>query len=228
MDVVCGIGDVGFGALIENHREKIRSVGVYTVNGIDTCSGALVNTTNNDNIPYFLTANHSGISSLNAQSVVVYWNFENSFCRTPGSSASGQTGDGSTSFFNSGTIFRSTYYSRVGSPTPVSHPGRLPLPPAPMVTRTRVFWNTQSAKAPTFRRCRSPHPFRDSGSTVGVNTGQPNSQRDVADQIEKSDTLSPPSWSSLNLTPISSSPDLRMPDDSGNAKAFFRISVTSP
>ncbi|MGA0899631.1 MAG: trypsin-like peptidase domain-containing protein [Luteolibacter sp.] len=111
VDVVCAEGDVGFGDLIDFYRDQIRSVGAYTLNGTDTCSGALINNTSNDRKPYFLTANHCGISAGNAPSMVVYWNFENSTCRTPGSSASGQVGDGDLTVFNSGAIFRATYSS---------------------------------------------------------------------------------------------------------------------
>ena len=44
--------------------------------------------------PFFLTANHCGISSLNASSVVTYWNFEAPTCGslTGGSLANNQTG----------------------------------------------------------------------------------------------------------------------------------------
>lgn len=98
VDVVCPEGD-GYG-------DQIRSVGAYTRSGVDICSGAAVNTTRNDAEPNFLTANHCGNSAGNAASVVVYWNYQNSTCRTPGSPQSGGAGDGSRSVFNSGTVFR--------------------------------------------------------------------------------------------------------------------------
>ncbi len=101
VDVVCSQGDAW--------RDEIRSVAAYTISGIDTCSGALVNNTAQDRTPYFLTADHCGITSGNAPSVVVYWNYENSTCRTPGSPASGLPGDGSRAQFNSGAIFRAGY-----------------------------------------------------------------------------------------------------------------------
>ncbi len=101
VDVVCPEGDPW--------RDQIRSSGVYTVGGVWTCSGALVNNTAQDMTPYFLTADHCSVSSGNAASVVVYWNYENSTCRTPGSPASGQPGDGSLDQFNSGAIFRADY-----------------------------------------------------------------------------------------------------------------------
>ncbi|MEM7788023.1 MAG: proprotein convertase P-domain-containing protein [Bacteroidota bacterium] len=95
VDVVCPQGD-GF-------RDIIRSSGAYTVGGVDFCSGAAVNNTAQDDRPLFLTADHCGVGSQNAPQVVVYWNYQNSTCRPPGSTASGAPGDGSRAEFNSGT-----------------------------------------------------------------------------------------------------------------------------
>ena len=107
VDVVCGAAD-GF-PQIDAWRDPIRAVGAYSINGIDMCSGALVNNTAQDLTPYFLTADHCGVTSSNAATVVVYWNYQNSWCRPPGSAASGQPGDGSRAQFNSGAIFRAGY-----------------------------------------------------------------------------------------------------------------------
>ncbi|MBK1832668.1 Calx-beta domain-containing protein [Roseibacillus ishigakijimensis] len=109
IDVACGVEDLPFGSLIEAYRRQIRAVGAYTVSGIDTCSGALINNTAQDGKPYFLTAEHCDITASNDASVVVYWNFENSSCRTPGSAASGGVGDGDLSVFNSGSILRAEF-----------------------------------------------------------------------------------------------------------------------
>lgn len=100
VDVVCPQGD--------EWRSEIPSSGVYTVNGVWYCSGALINNTSNDQTPYFLTANHCGVSSSNQSAVVVYWNYENSWCRPVGSGASGGAGDGSLSQFSSGVIWRAS------------------------------------------------------------------------------------------------------------------------
>lgn len=105
IDVACTT-DPTVGQLVQMYADQIRSVGTYTLNGIDTCSGALINNTANDAKPYFLTAEHCEISPANAPSMVVYFNFENSDCRTPGSTASGQPGDGTLTQFNSGAIHR--------------------------------------------------------------------------------------------------------------------------
>ncbi|WP_202840723.1 proprotein convertase P-domain-containing protein [Luteimonas saliphila] len=88
IDVVCPEGD--------GWRDQIRSVGAYSRFGTFYCSGSLVNNTANDQAMYFLTANHCSMGTADAAaSIVVYWNYQNSTCRTPGSAASGQNGDGS-------------------------------------------------------------------------------------------------------------------------------------
>ena len=102
LDVEClGSGDTW--------REEMRAVGVISTGGSTFCTGSLVNNTANDRKMYFMTANHCGINSGNAASLVVYWNYQNSFCRAPGSAASGQAGDGSLSQFHTGSIFRAAY-----------------------------------------------------------------------------------------------------------------------
>ena len=65
------------------------SVGAYTRNGSDICTGSLVNNTNNDRRMLFATATHCGNSPANIASVLVYWRYESANCRTPGSAASG-------------------------------------------------------------------------------------------------------------------------------------------
>jgi lysyl endopeptidase len=87
-------------------QSQIRSVGAYSVNGVLTCSGVLVNNTAEDGTPYFLTAAHCGVTQANAQTVVVYWNYQHSTCRTPGSGASGASGDGTLDQFSTGATLR--------------------------------------------------------------------------------------------------------------------------
>ena len=83
MDVACLAPDDAW----NNPR---RSVGAYTQGGTDTCTGSLVNNTNNDKRMLFATARHCGIISDSiAQSVVVFWKYESPTCRSPGSAASG-------------------------------------------------------------------------------------------------------------------------------------------
>jgi hypothetical protein len=87
---------------------EIPSVGVISTGGSTFCSGFLVNNVRQDLKPYFMTANHCGITSGNAASLVVYWNYQNSTCRPPGSPSSGNPGNGSLAQFNTGSIFRAT------------------------------------------------------------------------------------------------------------------------
>ena len=100
IDVVCPQGDAWW--------NEIPSVGMYTLSGWGTCSGAMINNTSLDMTPYFLTANHCGVTSSTDASIVVYWNFQNSYCRTPGSNDSGGNGNGSYSQFTSGSTMRAT------------------------------------------------------------------------------------------------------------------------
>jgi len=87
-------------------REEMRSVAVISTGGSTFCTGSLINDTAGDRKMYFITANHCGINSGNAASLVAYWNYQNSFCRTPGSAASGQPGDGTLTQFHTGSFFR--------------------------------------------------------------------------------------------------------------------------
>jgi hypothetical protein len=94
-DVVCPEGDPW--------RDEIASVGVISTGGSTFCTGFMVNNTAEDETPYFMTANHCGINSGNASSLVVYWNFESPNC--------GDLSGGSLSDFQTGSFFRSSYSS---------------------------------------------------------------------------------------------------------------------
>jgi lysyl endopeptidase len=87
-------------------RDTMRAVGVISTGGSRFCTGSLLNDTAGDHKMYFITANHCSITSGNAASLVVYWNYQNSFCRTPGSAASGQAGNGPLTQFHTGSFFR--------------------------------------------------------------------------------------------------------------------------
>ena len=107
IDVSCGSenGYVG----IEDYREQIRSVGLYTIAGTSVCTGFLINNTRRDCTPYFMTAHHCNLTAANAATMVTYWNFENSFCRESGSIESGNSGDGTYDVFNSGATLISAW-----------------------------------------------------------------------------------------------------------------------
>lgn len=87
-------------------RNEVRAVAVISLGGGTFCSGSLINDTANDHKMYFMTAAHCSVNAGNAASLVAIWNYENSFCRTPGSAASGAAGDGSQSQFHTGSFFR--------------------------------------------------------------------------------------------------------------------------
>ena len=89
IDVVCPEGD--------EWRLEINSVGVISTGGSTFCTGFMVNNTNADGTPYFMTANHCGINTGNAASLVVYWNFQSPVC--------GAQSGGSLTEFQTGSVF---------------------------------------------------------------------------------------------------------------------------
>ncbi|MCH7812618.1 MAG: trypsin-like peptidase domain-containing protein, partial [Planctomycetes bacterium] len=101
VDVICPEGDAW--------RDDITAIAVISTGGSTFCTGFMVNNAEQDLTPFFMTANHCGIGAGNAPSLVAYWNYENSFCRPPGSPQSGQPGDGLLTMFNTGSIFRAGY-----------------------------------------------------------------------------------------------------------------------
>lgn len=107
LDVICSEVD-GFD-IVERYRDAINAVGFITIAGVSECTGSLVNNTRNDCTPYFLTAQHCRVSAANDQSVVVYWNYQNSRCREPGSTDSGGPGNGRLTEFNSGSTLRARF-----------------------------------------------------------------------------------------------------------------------
>lgn len=109
LDVICGAAD-GWG-IVDAYRDIIQSVAVIGTGGTTFCTGFLVNNARQDCTPYFMTANHCGISAGQAPSLVAYWNFFNSTCRQPNSPASGGNGNGLLNDFNTGSILRATLSS---------------------------------------------------------------------------------------------------------------------
>lgn len=87
IDVVCPAG--------RPYLDQARALARITIGGSTLCSGQLVNNVRQDDTPFFLTANHCGISSSNASSVVFYWNYQNSQCGGNGSEPGYQTQSGS-------------------------------------------------------------------------------------------------------------------------------------
>ena len=93
IDVICPIADPW--------RNEIPAIGVISTGGSTFCTGFMVNNTAQDQTPYFMTANHCGINSGNAASLVVYWNFFSPVC--------GEHGGGSLSTYQSGSTFKASY-----------------------------------------------------------------------------------------------------------------------
>lgn len=134
VDVVCSLGD--------DWWDEIPSVGAYTINGSLTCTGAMINNTNQDQTPYFLTADHCGITTGNDQSVVVYWNHQNTYCRTPGSNDSGGNGNGNYNQYTSGSTYKT------GNGTTDFTLIQMNSSPSPSYEVTFAGWN-RSCSAPT-------------------------------------------------------------------------------
>lgn len=107
LDVICGAAD-GY-PQVDAWRDEIPGVAVISTGGSTFCTGFTVNNTAQDGTPYFMTANHCGIGAGNAPSLVAFWNYENSTCRPVGSGASGGSGNGTLTQFNTGSIFRASY-----------------------------------------------------------------------------------------------------------------------
>jgi lysyl endopeptidase len=86
-------------------RNEIPCVAAISTGGSLFCTGFMVNNLANDGTPFFMTANHCGISSGNAASLVAFWNFQDApdaALDCPGNSSE----TGSLDQFTSGSTFR--------------------------------------------------------------------------------------------------------------------------
>ena len=86
LDVDCSIGD----DWEDNKNHNKRSVGILLSGGGGFCTGALINNTNNDGTPFFLTANHC-YSNPNAWSFRFGWISPNPVCAANTNSTNGPT-----------------------------------------------------------------------------------------------------------------------------------------
>lgn len=75
---------------------EVNSVGVISTGGSSFCTGFMVNNTNNDKTPFFMTAAHCRITAATAPSLVVYWNYQASKC--------GGSRDGRMTDFQTGSV----------------------------------------------------------------------------------------------------------------------------
>lgn len=64
----------------EPWSDQVRSVALISIAGVRFCTGFLVNNTARDGRPFFLTADHCGVTPANAASVVVLWNHQQATC----------------------------------------------------------------------------------------------------------------------------------------------------
>jgi len=78
-------------------ENEVNSVAVISTGGSTFCTGFMVNNTNNDKTPYFMTAAHCRITGSTAPSLVTYWNYQTSKC--------GGARDGKMTDFQSGSVF---------------------------------------------------------------------------------------------------------------------------
>ena len=86
VDINCSEGD--------NWQTEKKAV-CRIIFGTGACSGALINNTNYDGSPYFLTANHCISTEADAQKCIFYFNYENKTCGVQ-STSSVQTLSGAT------------------------------------------------------------------------------------------------------------------------------------
>ena len=175
LDVLCGATD-GF-AMVDNYRDIIQSVGVYTLNGNLNCTGFLVNNTNNDFTPYFMTADHCGVTNNSDASVVVYWNFQQSYCRQPGSAESGGNGDGLLNDITAsmGSTLRASGGNSDFSLTELDDPIH------PDANAYFAGWSNEDVAPPTAICVHHPGTeekrisFEDDATNIGDQGGNPNS-----------------------------------------------------
>ncbi len=92
VDVVCEEGD--------DWRDEIDTVGGYSFGGSLFCTGFMINNTDQDGTPYFMTAYHCDVRANLAPSLVVYWNFQKPDC---------SMGSGSLTQFQNGATLRAEY-----------------------------------------------------------------------------------------------------------------------
>ena len=74
-----------------NWQVEKKAVARIIINGIETCTGTLINNVANNCTPYFLTAQHcidgsyDAVTNPNISGAVFYWNYERSGCDNTGS-----------------------------------------------------------------------------------------------------------------------------------------------
>jgi|WetSurMetagenome_2_1015567.scaffolds.fasta_scaffold52514_2 lysyl endopeptidase len=92
-DVVCQQADPW--------RNQVDAVALYSIGGVIACTGTLLADTARDFRPFLLTARHCLNDQADADTVVVYWNYQSPAC--------GQHGGGSLAQSQSGATLRATW-----------------------------------------------------------------------------------------------------------------------
>jgi hypothetical protein len=82
-------------------QDNKKGVARIVINGAGLCTGSLVNNTDQDCTPYFLTAHHCIEGTYDAitapdANIVFYWNYERTACANTGSAPLDQTSSGAT------------------------------------------------------------------------------------------------------------------------------------
>ncbi|MEM8998551.1 MAG: serine protease, partial [Acidobacteriota bacterium] len=87
VDTVCSEADAW--------RNEVRSIVMYTLNGIDRCTGVMINNTAQDSKPYMLTAEHCSFGGQYPD-VTTYFNFESPTCGALSGGVRNQSVNGAT------------------------------------------------------------------------------------------------------------------------------------
>jgi lysyl endopeptidase len=91
IDINCSQGDSG--------SDIKRAVCRMIINGIELCTGVLLNNTNQQNIPYLLTAQHCISTNADAERTIFVFGYESPWCDGP---------DGRVSHSLSGSVLKAT------------------------------------------------------------------------------------------------------------------------
>lgn len=136
VDVACPAGS--------GWASEIPAVAAISTGGSVFCTGFMVNNTAQDGRNFFMTANHCGITSGNAASLVCYWNYQRAVCGS---------GQGPMTMFNTGATFRSSYSTSDFTLV------ELNSAPNPAWGITYAGWNRSTADATS--ACGIHHPSGD-------------------------------------------------------------------
>lgn len=102
----------------EGWEKEIASVGGVSFGGSLFCTGSMINSMEQDQTPFFLTATHCGVNNGNAGSLVPYWNYETSTCGGNPDGVLDQFTLGGADFLASTTQFDGTLLRLINDPDP--------------------------------------------------------------------------------------------------------------